>query len=99
MMADGLDLGAMLSKISENPEAREMLSNILGAQTGGEDTEGEVEASAPPSKRSHSQHRREMLLALRPYLSTRRSATIDRMIRAIEVYDIIEQTRFLKGGR
>lgn len=90
-MEDGLDLGAMLSKISENQEAREMLSSILGAPKGNADADA-------PQKRGHTHHRREMLQALRPFLSTRRSTSIDRMIRALEVYEIIEQTQFLKGG-
>lgn len=60
--------------------------------------------SLPPPPPAHGQGhghgkaRREMLLALRPYLGERRCASVDRMIRALELYDILEETHLLKGG-
>ena len=91
-MADGLDLGAMLSKIGENPEAQAMLSNLLGGTS-------DPPTSSPPGKRGRGGKRREMLLSLRPYLSSRRCASVDRMIRALELYEIIEETHLLKGDK
>lgn len=104
-MAEGLDLGAMLSKIAENPEAREMLSSLLGSASPLPSTQAEEESQptmafpAPPKKRGHGAKRREMLLTLRPYLGPRRCASVDRMIRALELYEIIEETSLLKGGK
>ncbi len=57
-----------------------------------------VSLRIPPASRGHARGRREMLNALRPYLGSRRAASVDRMIRALELYEIIEETRLLKGG-
>ncbi len=91
-MAEGLDLGAMLSKIGENPEAQAMLSSLLGGTS-------DTPTASPPGKRGRGGRRREMLLSLRPYLSSRRCASVDRMIRALELYEIIEETHLLKGDK
>jgi hypothetical protein len=114
----------MLAKISENPEARAILTNLLGSTSGGnpsseapvsampdgadaapsEDAGGAAPVAAfsmPPPPPSHGRNkgRREVLLAIRPYLGARRCASVDRMIRALELYEIIEETQLLKGGK
>ncbi len=103
----------MISKITQNPDAMAMLSSILGSgSNNGEepknmDPEQSHEShgdaapaslSLPLSTRSHGRRRREILYALRPYLGSRRAASLDRMIRALELYEIIEETHLLKGG-
>ena len=113
-MSEGLDLGGMLSKIAENPEASAMLRELLSqaaspstpdgeasAVTEGQASEGEpsAEKSFLPIDHKHGRGRREMLLCLRPYLGARRSASLDRMIRALELYEILKETNLLKGDR
>lgn len=48
---------------------------------------------SPPSGRDHGRGRREVLLALRPFLSERRCASVDRLLRALELYEVIEESR------
>lgn len=47
----------------------------------------------PPPGRDHGRGRREVLLALRPFLSSRRCASVDRLLRALELYEVIEESR------
>ena len=47
---------------------------------------------APPGY-GHGKGRREVLLSLRPFLSEKRCATVDRVLRALELYEVIESTR------
>ena len=59
---------------------------------------GSVEVGArvlpdPPPGRDHGRGRREVLLALRPFLSERRCASVDRLLRALELYEVIEESR------
>ena len=115
-MAEGLSLSEMLSRITEDPKANQMLSQILGGMGAAEAEETpmpQVEAQPPSDKAepanalpfslpsgalSHGKGRRGVLNALRPYLSQRRCASLDRMIRAMELYEIIMETQLLKGG-
>lgn len=60
--------------------------------------DGSIEAGArvlpsPPPGRDHGRGRREVLLALRPFLSERRCASVDRLLRALELYEVIEESR------
>ena len=48
---------------------------------------------SPPPGRDHGRGRREVLLALRPFLSERRCASVDRLLRALELYVVIEESR------
>ena len=48
---------------------------------------------SPPPGRDHGRGRREVLLALRPFLSERRCASVDRLLRALELYEVIEESR------
>lgn len=47
----------------------------------------------PPPGRDHGSGRREVLVALRPFLSSRRCASVDRLLRALELYEVIEDSR------
>lgn len=47
----------------------------------------------PPPGHGHGKGRREVLLSLRPFLSERRCASIDRVLRALELYEVIEEGR------
>ncbi len=116
-MAEGLALSEMLSRITEDPKAVQMLSQILGGMGATESEEAEAPSlpeaqpqsdkaepavslpfSLPSGTLSHGKGRRGVLNALRPYLSQRRCASLDRMIRAMELYEIIMETQLLKGG-
>lgn len=48
---------------------------------------------SPPPGRDHGRGRREVLLSLRPFLSERRCASVDRLLRALELYEVIEESR------
>ena len=90
------DLSEMLGAILQNPEAKNALNGILAPESVGEEAT-EVSQPAGP-RRKHGQERKHLLLAIRPYLGHQRCASVDRMIRALELYDIIEETQLLKGG-
>ena len=47
----------------------------------------------PPPGRDHGRGRRDVLIALRPFLSRRRCASVDRLLRALELYEVIEDSR------
>lgn len=72
-----------------------------GESAHGEDSprEGEsvpaISFSPPPAPPGygHGKGRREVLLSLRPFLSEKRCATVDRVLRALELYEVIESTR------
>ncbi len=111
---DGLpELGDMIKQISENPQAREMLASLLGGDAEEEPgnigsasvAEEAVPAWSPsPTPHMSQAHRggfgrhRPLLTALRPYLGERRCATLSRMERAIELYELIEQMKHTKGN-
>lgn len=68
------------------------------AETSAETNDGSIEVGArvlpsPPPGRDHGRGRREVLLALRPFLSERRCASVDRLLRALELYEVIEESR------
>ena len=65
------------------------------AAIGDTDTEpaGARVLPSPPPGRDHGRGRREVLLALRPFLSERRCASVDRLLRALELYEVIEESR------
>lgn len=108
-------LGQMLSAVMENPDALAMLTRLLGGAGETEVTEAPTQEEAAPTpdeageatpvglfSHGHSRRgssRRELFLAMRPYLSKRRCASVDRMLRAMELYEIIEETQLLKGGK
>ena len=47
----------------------------------------------PPPGRDHGRGRRDVLITLRPFLSSRRCASVDRLLRALELYEVIEDSR------
>ncbi len=108
MIQDGLpDIGEMMRQISSNPAAREMLASLISNEENPENigsTPTEEGADAiPASVRPHGRHggagkHHALLCALRPYLGERRGATLARMERALEIYEVIEQMRHAKGG-
>ncbi len=114
MMPEGLpDLGDMMKEISANPAAREMLMSLLAPsdkeepQTDGaspsDHTDDAIEASntdafTPPRRHGGVGRHRALLCALRPYLGEKRCATLSRMERALELYEVIEQMKHTKGG-
>lgn len=101
------DLAGMLSSVLSNPDAMGMLTSLLsGVENPSEGEEIEAKECAEEALevghhegKARCQHRRELLSAIRPYLSHQRCATLDRMLRALELYELIEQTELLKGRR
>lgn len=70
----------------------------VDAESVAETDDGSIPAGArvlrsPPPGRDHGRGRREVLLALRPFLSERRCASVDRLLRALELYEVIEESR------
>ncbi len=100
------DIGEMIKQISANPTARDMLAGMLGSSEESPENQGSAPLGAesvatgatPFSHRPHGGGRRALLRALRPYLGTRRAASLDRMQRALDIYELIEQMLHTKGG-
>ena len=70
----------------------------VDAEPAADTDDGSIPAGArvlpsPPPGRDHGRGRREVLLALRPFLSERRCASVDRLLRALELYEVIEESR------
>ncbi len=55
-------------------------------------------ARAYPTQDKKGQARQAVLLAIRPYLGTRRCASLDRLLRAMELYRLIEDTKLMQGN-
>ncbi len=107
-MNDTPDISGMLSTILQNPNAKNTLMSLLGSgeeevseappPAEPEETEAVYAQLEAPAGHRHGSERKKLLLALRPYLGTRRSHALDRLIRAMELFDLIENTKHLKGG-
>ena len=99
------DLAGMLSSILSNPDAMSMLSGLLSgseldtSHEAAEAVEPEAVESGAFRNEGRRHHRRELLNAVRPYLSSQRCVSLDRMVRALELYEMLEQTELLKGKR
>ncbi len=50
----------------------------------------------PPRRKGHARH--DLLCALRPYLGKRRGAALERILHALELYEMIEEMSPGKGG-
>ncbi len=97
---------AMLTRLLGGDEGQETAETSSQEEA---DVPKEVDTATPEDTapvglltRGHSRKgggRRELFLAMRPYLSKRRCASVDRMLRAMELYEIIEETQLLKGGK
>ena len=96
------DLSAMISKVMANPEAIAMLTSLLGGQapkkTATEDChEDQGEACqearilpAPPPKASVREERKQLLLALKPFLSKDRCEAIDRILLITDTLSLLQ---------
>lgn len=71
----------------------------IAAERMDEENDGSIPAGSagvllpPPPGRDHGKGRRDVLIALRPFLSSRRCASVDRLLRALELYEVIEDSR------
>ncbi len=93
----------MLAGVLGGGKNEEMPENVGSASSNEEasDASDAVPTSllTHSGSRMHHPARRGMLSALRPYLSARRAASLDRMTRAMEMYEIIEDMHLFKGGK
>lgn len=98
-MADTPDLSKIVSIIMQNPELIDKISSLVkSSDSPNEDTEGVTEspitedtvsdmrASAEPLMKAH---RRELLNAMKPYLSENRRSAIDSMSSILDVIDVM----------
>ena len=88
-------LARLISPILSNPDAMRSLSSLFGAseetEAAKEITEGETSEEAPQAPGTDNAKRREELLrALRPYLSGKKSDRIEGLIRASAMLEMLE---------
>ena len=88
-------LARLISPILSNPDAMRSLSSLFGASeetmAAKEITEGETSEEAPQAPGTDKAKRREELLrALRPYLSGKKSDRIEGLIRASAMLEMLE---------
>lgn len=91
--AGGSDTGTGTATVGDPAEIGD-----VDAESAADTDDGSIPAGArvlrsPPPGRDHGRGRREVLLALRPFLSERRCASVDRLLRALELYEVIEESR------
>ena len=107
------DLSGILSKVMAHPEALSMLSSLLGGGgkpppkeehcEKREECDRECECAVVlPEKRckkdSIREERRRLLLALKPFLSKEKQSAVERMIRMLELTDVIRSVMTEGGG-
>lgn len=90
-------LTRLISPILSNPEAMRSLSSIfgIGGDVSAEEstpTDGEESVAATPIPQGddRSKRRKELLLALRPYLSKTKGERIEGLMRASAVLEMLE---------
>lgn len=103
-MAEGADLGKIVSLIMENPRLIEEISNLGKAHN------NEPAADTPPLEKSDdtrvqsvqgdatdgivrpksSKNRSQLLFALKPYVSVERAQAIDSMLSIVEILDAMK---------
>ena len=88
-------LARLISPILSNPDAMRSLSSLFGAseeiEAAKEIAEGETSEEAPQAPGTDKAKRREELLrALRPYLSGKKSDRIEGLIRASAMLEMLE---------
>ena len=88
-------LARLISPILSNPDAMRSLSSLFGASeetlAAKEITESETSEEAPQAQGTDKAKRREELLrALRPYLSGKKSDRIEGLIRASAMLEMLE---------
>lgn len=91
---------SLLGQLLGGDSTSEAQDSTANAVDGASAVPSEKEATAaplpqlpPPKGHDHGHGRREFLLALRPFLSARRCASVDRVLRALELYEVIEEGR------
>ena len=104
-MADGNDLGKIVSLIMENPKLIEEISNLAKGKAQGDSqkTEEPESASAVPQESAQAsasaattsvprsgRNRSQLLGALKPYVSVDRAQAIDSMLSIVEILDAMK---------
>lgn len=91
--AGGSDTGTGTATVGAPAGIGDVDAESVTETDGGSIPAGARVLPSPPPGRDHGRGRREVLLALRPFLSERRCASVDRLLRALELYEVIEETR------
>ena len=95
------DISQMLSKIMANPQATAMLSSLLGGMKPQKehpqdeckenyDAKEQTILPPKPSEDSVREKRKQLLLALKPYLSAERCQAIDRILMITEALSLLQ---------
>ena len=85
--------GAPVTDTEPHNDAEDTVQTATEAEEESTPASGGSVLLPPPPGRDHGRGRREVLLALRPFLSSRRCASVDRLLRALELYEVIEESR------
>lgn len=91
--AGGSDTGTGNATVGDPERIGDVDAESVAETDGGSTPAGARVLRSPPPGRDHGRGRREVLLALRPFLSERRCASVDRLLRALELYEVIEESR------
>lgn len=91
--AGGSDTGTGTATVGDPERIGDVDAESVTETDGGSIPAGARVLPSPPPGRDHGRGRREVLLALRPFLSERRCASVDRLLRALELYEVIEESR------
>lgn len=91
--AGGSDTGTGTATVGDPERIGDVDAESVTETDGGSIPAGARVLRSPPPGRDHGRGRREVLLALRPFLSERRCASVDRLLRALELYEVIEESR------
>lgn len=91
--AGGSDTGTGTATVGDPAGIGDVDAESVAETDGGSIPAGARVLPSPPPGRDHGRGRREVLLALRPFLSERRCASVDRLLRALELYEVIEESR------
>lgn len=91
--AGGSDTGTGTATVGDPAEIGDVDAESVTETDDGSIPAGARVLPSPPPGRDHGRGRREVLLALRPFLSERRCASVDRLLRALELYEVIEESR------
>lgn len=91
--AGGSDTGTGTATVGDPAGIDDVDTEPVAETDGGSIPAGARVLRSPPPGRDHGRGRREVLLALRPFLSERRCASVDRLLRALELYEVIEESR------
>ncbi len=99
------DLSRIVSLIMQNPDLIHQIEDLARQEPGVQASESEAEAPQPiqavqkedasipaaalPQQNARREKRTRLLTALRPYVSEKRSKTLDTLIGAMDLFDII----------